>query len=137
MTLALGQVLTGQPWAGVLLSIGLFFVVLYWAFGAWLPPVWAFTGTLIVEVSIGVLGYWTNSYWGGAVPGIGGTLVLGSLPRLRANPRVAYSLLMAFRIAILFNSRPLEGLLLSVLTAGTLTYWLFKKKGSPRAFFLA
>src|SRR5947209_4825800 len=31
MTLALGQVLTGQPWAGVLLSIGLFFVVLYWA----------------------------------------------------------------------------------------------------------
>lgn len=129
-TLAIGKVATGQPWAGSLLSIGLFLVALYWGFGAWLSPVWSLTGTLIVEVSIGVLGYWTNSYWGGAVPAIGGALVLGSLSRIRADPRVIYSLVLGAGVSILFNSRPLEGALLSVLTAGTLTYWLLKREVS-------
>ncbi len=126
MTLALGQVLTGQPWAGTLLTIGVFFVALYWALRAWLSPVWALTGTLIVEVSIGVLGYWTNSYWGGAVPGIGGALILGSLPRLRAGRYIWHSFALACGMSILANSRPLEGLLLSELTAGALLFWLIK-----------
>jgi hypothetical protein len=131
-TLALGQLATGQPWAGALLSIGIFFVALYWGLRAWFSPVWALTGTLIVEVSIGVLGYWTNSYWGGAVPAIGGALVLGALPRIRASPRVRDSIALGAGVSILFNSRPLEGVLLSVLTAGTLTYLLIRKELSGR-----
>ncbi len=131
-TLALGQVATGQPWAGALLSIGIFFVGLYWGLTAWFPPVWALTGTLIVEVSIGVLGYWTNSYWGGAVPAFGGALVLGALPRIRAIARVRDSIILGAGVSILFNSRPLEGVLLSVLTAGTLSYLLINREISGR-----
>ena len=127
-TLAVGQVVSGQAWAGALLSMGVFFVALYWALRAWVSPAWALTGTLIIEISIGVLGYWTNSYWGGAVAATGGTLVLGSLPRIRARPRIAYATVLGLGIAILFNSRPLEGLLLSVLTAGTLTFWLITRE---------
>ncbi len=128
LMLALGQMLTGQPWAGALLSIGLFFVALHWALRAWLSPAWALTGTLIVEVSIGVLSYWTNSYWGGAVPAIGGALVLGSLARLRTDLRISYALALASGISILVYSRPLEGLLLAVLAAGALSLWLLKRQ---------
>jgi hypothetical protein len=136
MTLAVGQVLTGHPWAGALLSIGLLFITLHWAFRAWLSPVWALTGTLIVEVSIGVLGYWTNSYWGGAVPGIGGALILGSLPGLRATTHLRSSLALAAGISILLYSRPLEGLLLCVFTAGTLLFWLNKGELHVRTLLL-
>jgi hypothetical protein len=128
VTLAIGQLLTGHPWTGALVSIGVFFVALYWALRAWFSPSWALTATLIVEISIGVLGYWTNSYWGGSVPGIGGALVLGSLPRLRSSIRASHSYALAVGISILLYSRPLEGLLLSVLTAGALIYWLGKKE---------
>src|SRR6516225_6084322 len=77
--LALGQVVFHEPWAGVVISVGLMCAVICWMMQGWLRPKWAFLGTLIVILKIGVLGFWMNTYMGGAVPAIGGALVIGSL----------------------------------------------------------
>ena len=60
-----------------------------------------------------------NSYLGGAVPGIGGALVLGAVRRLRdaGLHKVRQSILLGIGIVLLMNTRPFEGL---VLTAAAL-----------------
>ena len=124
LMLALGQVATGVPWAGVMLSMGLMCALIYWALRAWMPDIWAFVGTAtIVDVQWGVLSYWMNSYWGGCVPAIGGALALGALPRMRERNRVFFSFVAAAGLIILINSRPLEGVLLTLVAACALVYW--------------
>jgi len=126
LVLAFGQVTTGFAWAGVVLSMGGMCALIYWALLAWMPRVWAFVGTaVIVDVQLGVLSYWMNSYWGGCVPAMGGALALGALPRLRERNRILFSFIMAAGLIILMNSRPLEGVLLTLLAAGALIYWSF------------
>jgi hypothetical protein len=112
--LALGQVVFHEPWTGVLIGVGLMCAAICWMLQAWLPPDWAFFGTLIVILKIGVLGFWMNSYLPGAVPAIGGALLVGALPRLkRLDSRPLDAVLPALGVVILMNSRPFEGALLS------------------------
>lgn len=129
VVLALGELLTRVPWTGVMLSMGLMCALIYWALLAWLSPVWAFSGTLVVvDIQLGVLSYWMNSYWGGCVPAIGGALTLGALARLRdaknAKP-VLLSSAIAGGLIILVNSRPLESILLAVVVTATLAFRTF------------
>jgi len=129
LALAAGQVATGWPWAGVLLSMGILCAVVYWALLAWIPSVWAFAGTLVViDISLGVLSYWTNSYWGGNVPAIGGALALGGLARIPGKSPLLYSVLAAAGLTILLNSRPLEGVFLIVVAATALAFWTLRAK---------
>ena len=127
--LAAGQAQTGVPWSGVVMSMGVLCVVVYWALLAWLPAQWAFTGALLtVAVELGVLSYWMNSYWGGCVPAIGGAFVMGGLIRLRDRKRAWFSLVTAAGLVILVNSRPLEGVFLGLLVLGALLYWALVSK---------
>lgn len=135
--LALGQVVFHEPWAGVLIAVGLMCAAICWMLQAWLPADWAFFGTLIVILKIGVLGFWMNSYLPGAVPAIGGALLAGSLPRLRhPECRALDAILPALGIVILMNSRPFEGALLSAAALAYLYPALRRRlvKGPRRLF---
>lgn len=136
LTLAIGQKFVGSPWAGVVASMGVFCALLYWGLLAWLPSVWAFVAAALMGIEVGVLSYWVNGYWGGAVAGIGGALALGALLRLHRQQRPHYSLLMATGLMIVLNNRPLEGALLTIVATGVLLYWRFVSKQLTSAVLL-
>jgi hypothetical protein len=122
--LAAGWKLWGHPWFGVWASFGLFAASLCWMLQNWVPPIYALLGTLITLARISVLGYWMNSYWGGAVAAIGGCLLLGALPRLaRGQVKSKDATLAGTGLVLLANSRPYEGLVMSVAVVVALLWW--------------
>jgi len=131
LVMAAGKVLAGHPWFGVLLSVGLMCSAICWMLQAWLPPGWALLGGALAVMRLALFSYWIDAYHGGAVPAIGGALVLGALPRVMRRARVRDGLLMALGVAILAISRPYEGLLLCVPVAAALLWWVFKKSHPP------
>jgi hypothetical protein len=130
LVLAAGKILTGNPWFGMCLAGGFLCASLCWALQGWLPPSWALFGGLMAILRLDLFSYWVNSYYGGAIASIGGSLVLGALVRMvpppllfrrrpeRRNPGAArYGLWLALGLAILANSRPWEGFWLSLPAA--------------------
>jgi len=135
LALAIGEVL-GSPWIGVLLSVGAMCSAIVWMLQVWMPARWALLGGVLAMLNLGIVSYWMNSYWGGAMAAIGGALILGALPRMRRPQNVRSSLIMnslimGVGIAILANSRPLEGFIFCLPVAGALLIWLIGKRSPP------
>ena len=126
--MALGQVLTGVPFWGVWLSVGLMCAAITWMLQGWLDPGWALLGGFLAVIRFGTFNYWANSYWGGAVTAIGGALVLGALPRLKRKLRAHDAVLMGLGFAIIANSRPYEGLFFGTPVAISILVWLWKMR---------
>jgi hypothetical protein len=108
LALAIGWVLFGSPWAGVILSVSAFCALAYWMLRGWTSPAWAFVGGLLAVIEFGPLSDWMNSYWGGAVAAAAGCLVFGALPRLRSNPNRRNAMLMGAGIGLHLLTRPYE-----------------------------
>ena len=134
--LALGQVVFGHPFWGVWLTSGLMCAAITWMLQGWFSPGWAFLGGSIAMLRFGVFGYWADSYWGGNVAAIGGALVLGALPRIKSGTRWQDAALMGVGLALLANSRPWEGLGLSLPIAVILFAWMLGKNRPPSAVSL-
>jgi hypothetical protein len=130
MALAVGEIL-GNPWIGVLLSEAAMCAAVVWMLQAWLPPRWALLGGMLAWLNLGIVSYWMNSYWGGAMAAIGGAFVLGAWPRIRRKQRVRDSLIMGVGVAILANSRPLEGFIFCLPVAAALLVWMAGKSSPP------
>jgi hypothetical protein len=145
LALAIGEVLA-SPWIGVLLSVGAMCSAIVWMLQAWMPARWALLGGVLAMLNLGIVSYWMNSYWGGAMAAIGGALVLGALARMKRRQNVSsslimlslimpsliiLSLIMGLGIAILANSRPLEGFIFCLPVAGALLIWLSGKRSPP------
>ncbi len=132
--LAFGTWLFHDPWAGVVISVGLMFAALCWMLQAWLPARWALFGTLLAILAFGATSLWMNSYLGGAVPGLGGALVLGAVRRLtRPRDALRHSMLLGLGIVLLMNTRPFEGLVLTASALVLLAFglWPYRQKGTP------
>jgi len=114
IALALGQIVFGLPWAGVLLSMALLCGLCFWALRGWTSPGWALAGGLLAVCEFGPLNRWMNSYWGGAVSAIAGCLVFGALPRLRQRARTRDAVLMGLGLGLQMLSRPYESLFLDL-----------------------
>jgi hypothetical protein len=132
LIMALGQVITGHPFWGVWLSVGLMCAAICWMLQGWLPPGWALLGGLLAVIRLGTFSYWANSYFGGAVAATGGALVLGALPRIKRSQRVQDALLMGLGFAIVANSRPYEGLFFGLPVAGALAVWMLGRNRPSR-----
>ena len=131
LALAAGQVIAGHPIVGVWLSFGLMCAAICWMLYAWVSPRWAIWGGVLALINpvLGITGYWAQSYWGGAVAATGGALVLGGIKRLTHRPHTCDALLTGAGLAILANSRPFEGLLVSVLAGIFLLIRIVRQRG--------
>ena len=127
MFLAIGQVIFGHAFWGVLLSSALMCAAICWMLQGWMSPAWALLGGILAVIRLGTFSYWANSYWGGAVAALGGALVLGALPRIKEKQRAGDVAWMGIGLALLFNSRPYESLFLAVPIAIALLVWLLRK----------
>lgn len=124
LLLAVAEMLRVPPWLAVYASVGAMCAVICWMLQGWLPTPWALLGALLAITRFTILTYWMNTYWGGALPAIGGALVVGALPRILRFHRVRYTLPLGIGLAILAQSRPFEGFLLSLPVAAVLLAWL-------------
>ncbi len=124
--LALGRLLFGSFWAGVLIASGVFCASCYWMLRGWLSAGWALLGGFVAVMEFGPLCQWTNSYWGGAVSATAGCLVFGALPRLKGGSMGA-AIAFGIGLALQLLTRPFEFVL---LLASALLYliWIERRE---------
>jgi hypothetical protein len=134
--LAAGIRLAGTPAVGLWLSAGLLVAASGWMLLAWAPPPWALLGAVLVALRLGVGGYWNQSYWGGSVAAIGALLLLGAARRLYRRVSLVSVFALVAGLAILANSRPYEGLLVSLPVAAMLAWALCSGRLKPRPWLL-
>jgi hypothetical protein len=120
--LALGQILFGNLFWGVVLSTALFCGALTWFLRAYVPPGWALFGGLLAAVRIGAASYWNDSYWGGSAGALGGAMVLGAYPRLLRTWKPVPALIFAAGLALLASTRPYEGAVLGAVLVSMLLW---------------
>jgi hypothetical protein len=129
MILAAGKVIGGHPIIGVWLSTALGCSAICWMLMGWMPPRWALLGGFLAVFHPLILG-WSQSYWGVAVAMGSGALVVGAFRRLVRTPHTCDAVMMSIGIALLANSRPYEGSLLSAVVLLALFSWM-RRKESP------
>jgi len=112
LALAIGWMVFGTPWAGVILAVAAFCALSYWMLRGWTTPGWALAGGALAVMEFGPLNQWMNGYWGGALPAAAGCLVFGALPRLRRAGRIRDALLLGAGLAIHLLTRPYESIFL-------------------------
>jgi len=132
MILAIGYVVAGNAWAGVLLSGSLFCALCYWMLRGWTTPSWALTGGLLAVAQFGPLNQWTNTYYGGLVSAIAGCMIFGALPRLHT-PGSRVAEIMGAGLGLQILARPFEAALIAV---GVMLY-LLKARTARRTVGIA
>jgi len=119
LLLALGMI-CGHPFLGVWLSAILMAVSITWALQAVVRPGWALWGGAFCALHFTICHAWGQSYWGGALPAIGGALVLGATLRLWTKLNWKHAWICGSGAALLMFSRPFEGFLFCLVPAATL-----------------
>jgi hypothetical protein len=130
--LAAGLLIADEPFVGVCLSLAILSGSICWMLQGWLSPRWALLGGLLVVARLGTFSYWANSYFGGSPAAIGGAIALGGLIRLVRVGKTRHAVLFGVGLAVLANSRPYEGFVLSVPMAVALAAWQFKQDRGAR-----
>jgi hypothetical protein len=138
LVLAAGKVLFGSPWFAILCVTALMCAAVCWMLQAWLPPGWALLGGILVILRIGLFSYWIDSYSAAtSLAALGGTLVLGAVPRLTRKPRALEAILLGVGMGLLVISRPYEGVLLCLPVVIYLANWAIRGRNRPAPAQLA
>lgn len=132
LLLALGTWIGGRPVAGVWLAALALGAALCWMFQGWVPPRWALLGGALAVAQVEFFTYWGRSYWGGALPAAGGALVFGALPRILRRGRARDAVWLGLGLAVLANTRPFEGAVVSLAAAAPLGWWLLGSRHRRR-----
>ena len=109
MFLALGQVLFGSPFYGVLLGNTFMLFTFCLMLFAWVPPRWALAVSAMFGLILSPRMYWTNSYWGGSVAASGGALLLLAIGLYRKRQTPLAGAVFSLGVLLLFWTRPYEG----------------------------
>ncbi len=109
MFLALGQVLFGAPFYGVLLSNVFMFAAFCLMLAEWVPLRAGMVVATLFALILSPAMYWTDSYWGGSVAAGAGALVLLAVGIFRKRPTLWSGALFAVGVLLLFWTRPYEG----------------------------
>jgi len=137
LILAFGQVVFGQPAVGIWISMGLMSAAACWMLQAWVPPRWALLGGLLVAVQTEFQLNWGYSYLGAGLAYSGGAFVLGAIQRLRQCAHVTSAIWLGIGLALLANTRPFEGSVVSAIAGLSLLPRLFgRKRWSMRTIFM-
>ena len=130
--LAIGKLLFGSPWAGVLLANALMCGGISWMLFGCLPPHWAALGGLIAAARIPA--QWEDTYFGGALCAFGGALLFGALCRLRTSPSKLMGFLVGLGWSIVWLTRPLESLLLFLFASGLIGFFIVRQRQPRRVW---
>ena len=117
LMLAIGRIVSGLPWTGVLLSSAAFCSFCYWMLRGWVNPPWALAGGILAVFEFGPLSQWMNSYWGGAFGAFTGCLIFGALPRLLRTHQRRYAIPLGVGLALHLLIRPFESIFLLLCVA--------------------
>jgi len=125
--LALGQRVFGSPIWGVWLTTVLACAAVTWMLVGWLPVRWAMLGGALAAVQA-IIVAWSRFYVCCNLGVFAGALLLGSAKRLERRPKARDAMLFALAMIVLANTRPYEGLVLSLAAIAWLVW-----KGNLRA----
>lgn len=115
--LALGQVVFGDPYWGVVISVGLMTGAVCWMMQGILLPGWALIAGLFTAAAFGGGHYWIQSYWGGAVAALASALMIGAFTRIVRRGRYSCIWVFTAGAAMGLLSRPYETGVLSAILA--------------------
>lgn len=116
LILAVGTLITGMPWTGVLLGVALMGGAIAWMLFGVVPAGWAAIGGVLASVTLGVPHGWIDMFYGGALCAFGGALLFGALARLRDGPSAILGLTAGLGWGIVWLTRPYESLVPLVFT---------------------
>ena len=132
--LAVGQLLTGYPVAGVWLSGVLSSLAVYWFLRYFFTRGWALYGAVLwIFAPLNML--WLDSYWGAHAAVIGGALSLGAFFRFLKSADKKYLFVWGAGIFILLNSRLYEGALLTGILVLGCFFDALKNKKIGKTFY--
>jgi hypothetical protein len=138
--LAAGWKLTGNPWFGMWMAMVLCCGAVAWMQYRWLPPLAAWVGGLLFSLVFGTSSYWMNSYYGGAVPALGGALIFGALHALTSRAALLTSRAALKNAAILslgwtfvWFTRPYESVIVGLIAGVAILRVLWRRRHEPTA----
>jgi hypothetical protein len=124
--LALGQVISGEPILGVWISFALACAALTWMLRPLFSSGWCVIGGLLPLLNTHVFKGWGQTYWGGNVAWFGAALFIGGWLRLKQGRSMRTNFAIILGLFVLGNSRPFEGVLLTIGML-ILTAWHLRK----------
>jgi hypothetical protein len=136
LALALG-VLLGHAIIGMWIINGVWAVALYWMLRGIAPFKWSLLGAVAGIATYGAFSYWGQTYWGGSVLALGGTLTFGGALRLlkRRGCPIGASILAGLGCGIMALTRPLDGFIFALFPAAVILWLALRpaSKNNPRS----